>query len=41
VRGWVTDRVRDEVTFCRLVVHGPEDLLIDLATDSHHSARPP
>jgi hypothetical protein len=34
VRGWVIERVRDEETFCRLVVHGPDDLLVDLAIDS-------
>jgi hypothetical protein len=33
-RGWRVDRVRDAGTFCRLVVHGPEDLLVDLALDS-------
>ena len=33
-RGWTIERVRDEATFCRLVVHGNEDLLVDLALDS-------
>jgi hypothetical protein len=28
------DRIRDTPSFCRLVVHGPEDLLIDLGVDS-------
>jgi hypothetical protein len=26
--------VQDSETFCRLLVHGPEDLLVDLAVDS-------
>lgn len=34
VRGWVVDIVKDSRTFCRLVVHGPHDLLVDLAQDS-------
>ncbi|MGI8680277.1 MAG: nucleotidyl transferase AbiEii/AbiGii toxin family protein [Jatrophihabitans sp.] len=34
VRGWHVDRVQDAGTFCRLLVHGPEDLLVDLALDS-------
>lgn len=33
-RGWDVDTVQDSATFCRLLVHGPEDLLIDLALDS-------
>jgi len=33
-RGWDVDRVQDGGTFCRLLVHGPEDLLVDLALDS-------
>jgi len=33
-QGWSVDRVRDEATFCRLVVHGNDDLLVDLALDS-------
>jgi len=33
-RGWTIERIRDEATFCRLVVHGNEDLLVDLALDS-------
>ena len=28
------ERVQDSETFCRLLVHGPEDLLVDLAVDS-------
>lgn len=33
-RGWTVTRVRNGVTFCRLVVHGEEDLLVDIALDS-------
>ncbi len=33
-RGWSIDHVQDGGTFCRLLVHGPEDLLVDLALDS-------
>ena len=33
-RGWDIDRVQDSGTFCRLLVHGPQDLLVDLALDS-------
>ena len=33
-RGWTIEKIRDEATFCRLVVHGNEDLLVDLALDS-------
>ena len=33
-RGWDVDRVQDGDTFCRLLVHGSEDLLVDLALDS-------
>ncbi len=32
--GWSVERVQDSETFCRLLVHGPEDLLVDLALDS-------
>jgi hypothetical protein len=32
--GWTVHRVRDTATFCRLVVSGAEDLLIDLAVDT-------
>lgn len=28
------DRVHDSDTFCRLLLHGPEELLVDLALDS-------
>jgi len=33
-KGWSIERVRDEATFCRLVIHGDDDLLVDLALDS-------
>lgn len=33
-RGWTVRRVRDSASFCRLVVSGPEDLLVDLALDA-------
>lgn len=33
-RGWDVVRVQDAEKFCRLLVHGPEDLLVDLALDS-------
>jgi hypothetical protein len=33
-RGWSITRIRDEPQFCRLQVHGPEDLLIDLIVDA-------
>jgi hypothetical protein len=33
-RAWEVDRVHDGGTFCRLLVHGPEELLVDLALDS-------
>ena len=33
-QGWSIERVRDEATFCRLIVHGNDDLLVDLALDS-------
>jgi hypothetical protein len=33
-RGWSVRRIRDGATFCRIVVAGPEDLLVDLALDS-------
>jgi len=32
--GWDVDRVQDGATFCRLLIHGPEELLVDLALDS-------
>jgi Nucleotidyl transferase AbiEii toxin, Type IV TA system len=33
-RGWQVERIRDTATFCRLLIRGPHDLLIDLAMDS-------
>lgn len=33
-QGWTVRRVRDTATFCRLVVSGTEDLLVDLALDT-------
>jgi hypothetical protein len=32
--GWGVDLVQDSDTFCRLLIHGPDDLLVDLALDS-------
>ncbi|MCW2540009.1 MAG: hypothetical protein JWN95_1734 [Frankiales bacterium] len=32
--GWDVDTVQDGGTFCRLLIHGPKDLLVDLALDS-------
>lgn len=39
-RGWSVRRIRDNATFCRLVVTGSEDLLVDLALDSPPSLPP-
>lgn len=33
-QGWLSERIADTTTFCRLIIHGPEDLLVDLALDS-------
>ena len=33
-RGWTVTRIRDEPQFCRLQVHGAEDLLVDLLVDA-------
>jgi hypothetical protein len=33
-RGWTVEQVHDSETFCRVLVHGPEELLVDLALDS-------
>jgi hypothetical protein len=40
VRDWSVERVRDAETFCRLVVVGPDSLVVDLALDTPPS-RPP
>jgi hypothetical protein len=32
--GWIVERIRNTETFCRLVVHGDDDLLVDIALDS-------
>lgn len=39
-RGWTMTTIHDWPTFCRLVIHGPEDLLIDLALDSPPAVPP-
>ncbi|HST46531.1 nucleotidyl transferase AbiEii/AbiGii toxin family protein [Jatrophihabitans sp.] len=33
-QGWPVEQIQDSATFCRLLVHGPEDLLVDIALDS-------
>lgn len=33
-RGWTVTRIRDEPQFCRLQVHGADDLLVDLVVDA-------
>lgn len=33
-RGWSVTPVREQDTFCRLLVHGEEDLLVDIAVDA-------
>jgi hypothetical protein len=33
-RGWLVERVRQDGDFARLLVHGPEDLLVDLALEA-------
>jgi hypothetical protein len=33
-RGWRIDRIHDGTTFCRLLIHGPEQLLVDMVLDS-------
>lgn len=40
IRGWPVRRVRDSATFCRMVVHGPQDLVVDLALDAPPSLPP-
>ncbi|MGW7539220.1 nucleotidyl transferase AbiEii/AbiGii toxin family protein [Amycolatopsis sp. NPDC054798] len=39
-RGWRVSRIRDASTFCRLVVSGPENLVVDLALDAGPSLPP-
>lgn len=39
-RGWRARRIRDAATFCRLLLIGPEQLLVDIAVDSP-PGRPP
>lgn len=39
-RGWTVETIRVSDKFCRLLVHGQEDLLIDIALDSA-PGRPP
>lgn len=36
----MVERIRDSETFCRLIVYGPEDLLVDLAVDSPPTGPP-
>jgi hypothetical protein len=33
-QGWAVEYIRDTDMFCRLVVHGRDDLLVDIAVDS-------
>jgi hypothetical protein len=33
-RGWRVETVRQSESFCRLLIHGPQDLLVDIALDS-------
>lgn len=39
-RGWPVTTVRDHDTFCRLLIHGAEDLIVDIAMDSSPSLPP-
>lgn len=39
-RGWSVQRIRNSDTFCRLIVVGDEELLVDLALDSPPSLPP-
>lgn len=32
--GWTTTRIHDAESFCRIIVHGAEDLVVDLALDA-------
>jgi predicted nucleotidyltransferase component of viral defense system len=40
VRGWAVQRIRDEATFVRLLIEGPDTVLVDLCLDSA-PIRPP
>jgi len=33
-QGWSIKRIRDEATFCRPIINGADNLLVDLALDS-------
>ena len=39
-RGWPASRIRDEATFVRFLIEGPETVLVDLCVDSA-PIRPP
>lgn len=39
-RGWSVTVIHDSPSFCRLVVSGPDDVLVDLAIDSPPTAPP-
>lgn len=39
-QGWTVRRIRDSDTFCRLVLAGDEELLVDLAVDSPPNSPP-
>lgn len=39
-RGWTATSVRDSATFCRLVISGAEELIVDLAVDSPPASTP-
>ncbi|MDZ7577056.1 MAG: nucleotidyl transferase AbiEii/AbiGii toxin family protein [Candidatus Nanopelagicales bacterium] len=39
-RGWTVERIRDADSFCRLVVTGPEQVVIDIALDARASLAP-
>ncbi|MGH9248944.1 MAG: nucleotidyl transferase AbiEii/AbiGii toxin family protein [Acidimicrobiales bacterium] len=39
-RGWEVRRIRDAPTFCRLMLSGPEDLIVDIAVDSPPGRQP-
>lgn len=39
-RSWSVTLVHDTASFCRLVIHGPEELLVDLAVDSPPTSLP-